>query len=622
MVVHAESTEVDAIILVDTSATMSDELDHLCADLPGTLDAIRASGLNVRARVVSITERSRCTDSTVRLLIKNSTVTDDEDWGPAVFELIGGYTWQPSVIRLIVVVSDAGPDSGNPVADPGADRDAITRVIQAATKDKVILSAVLGGPASDDLPADRARLETLARDMAAATGGRMIVSRTPDDVPTAVRQLIVAAVESTAGLTAIAAAIPTPGKISLDPGVVLTNIVLAGVVVMLFGLTALLFDEAFGKIRARGLPSNRVTHTIGRAAQRASQVFSIGVTPSAWPSGNVTVRRLATAVVLTALLALIALIGSFLDPDYTASTPRGIATSVSILAAFALVTFATVIGGKQAARSMQATSSMRVRPGAILVVALWVLVSRSLGFLPGYLIGLPAGLAIVSVDLTAEQTLPVGRASILAAIGIGLLAWLAALPVDALLANLSGSLNSSAVSVALLVIGAIQSALLTTFLIAVQFALVNMLPLGTRTGSVWLARQRLLWAGVFAVVVFGALHTIFNPNRIGLDALRNPGLLPLGAILTIYSGVTLVAWLLTNESRIRERHGLNRRSAIIAGALIVVWLGGFACVGLTALTSAIKPEIVLILMGIAVVVGVAAWIITRARAGRASPPQA
>lgn len=619
--VRAQSTDVDAVILVDTSASMRDELDKLCATMPDTLDRIQASGLTVRVRLIGITERyPQCAEKTVRALIKNSAVTDDEDWGIAATELIGGYTWRPSAKRLIVAVSDAGPASGNPVDDPGPDRDAITGAIRTAIANKVILSALLGGPDPDVSTADRSRLEVLARDMAAATGGRIFVSRDPADVPDAIKQLIAAAVETTAGLTTIAAAIPTPGKVSLDPGVLLTNGALAVLAAGLFLLTALLADEAFSRAQTRGLPSNRVTDVVGGAAGRARRALGIVATPSAWPIGSTVIRHIATGVLFAALLALTAIIGSFLDRDFQPNTPRGIATTVSILAAFGIVSLAVTFGGRLAARSMSVTSGLRIHPGAVLIVALWVLIARSLGFLPGFLIGMPAGLALITAESDPERNLRIGRASIFAAIIVGVVAWLLSLPVEALLTQLSGNLSSDVTSAASTFVGGILSALLTAFLIAVQFALVNLIPIGSLTGRAWLAQRRLVWGVVFAVVMFIALHTLFNQNRAGLDALRNPGLLPLGAILATYSGVTLVAWLLTNESRIREQQTLNRKSALVAGVLIVTWLGGIACVALSALASTINSTTILVAAGIVVVVGVGILGIVRTRARRASPP--
>jgi hypothetical protein len=422
-------------------------------------------------------------------------------------------------------------------------------------------------------------------------------------------------------LTAIAAAIPTPGKVSLDPGVVLTNGALAALAAALLGLTSVLFDETFGALRERSsLPQNRVTNAIGAAANRAGALFSAIATPTAWKFGNARVRRVATIATLTAFLALAALIGAFLDPSFQPNTLAGVVTFVTLLAALAVVNLATALGEGLTARSRQLAPGLRVRPGALLLVVAGVAISRSIGFLPGYLLGLPAGLAFAA-EANLDRDAAIGRASIFAAIAAGLTAWLLSWPIETLSAGLSGSPSSGAAALALSVAGGAQSALLTIFLIAVEFALFDLLPIGSTAGRFWFAQKKLIWGVAFGVVAFGALHTLLNPNRAGLDALRNPSLLPLGAIAAVYSGVTLIAWLLTNESRIRAQKGLNRRSALIAGALIVAWLGGIACVALSAAASAINSTSVLMVVALGVIVGLGAWFMIRARVRRTSTPK-
>jgi hypothetical protein len=615
----AQSASVDVVILVDTSASMIDELDSLCARLADTEKSIQASGLRARVTVIGITDKYKCAQNTVRLLIPNSTVANDENWGPAMADLIGGYAWQPSAIRLIIPVSDAGPAGGKAVDDPGPDRDVTTRAVQAAVAGKVILSPLIGSPTREVSAGDRARIETLARDMAAATGGRVFISNTLFDLPEAIPQLVTAASVTTAGLTAIAAVIRTPGKISLDSSILLTNIALAATAAVLIGLTATLSAETFGSLRRPSLPANRLTSALGAAAGRVDKVLDIIATPSAWTFGNAHVRRVATAVILAAFMALIALVASFLDPEFQPTTPRGIGTFVTILVALMVVNLATGFGGRQTARSMQVSAALRVHPGAVLIAAACVVLSRSIGFLPGYLVGLPAGLAVIAAEGERERNTAIGRGAIIAAIIVGLIAWLLSFPTEALSANLSGSLNSSAVSVALSIVGGIQSALLTIFLVAIEFALISLLPIGPLIGRGWFAQRKLTWGIVFGLVMFTALQVAFNPGRVGLDALRSPGLLPLAAIVAAYSGITLVAWLLTNESRIRNQQGLNRRSALIAGVLIVAWLGGIVCLGLAAVTSAISSTTVLIAAAIVVIVGIGVWIALRARTGRLPP---
>ena len=614
---RAQSVDVDVIILIDTSGSLTDDLGQLCAALPGTLESIHESGLSVQARVVGMKDKYRCIETTVFAMAGGSGVADD-DWGVGIAELAGGSLWRASALRMIIPVSDAGPAGGNPVDDTGPDRDVTTRAIRAAVANKVILSPLLATPDPNASPGDRVRLEALAQDMAAKTGGRVFVSRGLSDVPQAVEQLILAAMETKAGLTAIAAAIPTPANVSLDPGILLTNAALAGLAVTVLGLTTSLFDEAFGARRTP--PSNRVANAIVSAAGRMRTALSALATPTGWQIGNARVRRLATIVLLTAFLALTALVASFLDPGFQPGAAVGVGTFVTLLFALALVNLAAAFGGNQVARSRQVAPGLRVRPGAVLLVAACVVVSRSIGFLPGYLIGLPAGLALLVAEANRERDLAIGRAAVLAAIAIGLAAWLLSWPVEMLSARLSGSPGSGIASLGLSVTGGVQSALLTIFLIALEFALFDLLPIGSTTGRLWLAQKRLAWGVAFGVVAFAALHTLFNPNRAGLDALRNASLLPLGAIIAAYSGVTLIAWLLTNEARIRDPQNLNRRSALTAGVLIVAWLGGIACVALAEVASASNSGVVLLGAIVAVVVAAGAWLAIRARTRRGAPP--
>jgi hypothetical protein len=456
--------------------------------------------------------------------------------------------------------------------------------------------------------------------MASKTGGRVFVSAGPSDLPDAISQLIASAVETPTGLTAIAAAIPTPANVSLDPGVLITNAVLAALAAVLLGLTATLFDETFGGAQRRSLPSNRVTDAIGSLGRRLSRALSLAATPTAWKFGDARVLRAVTIAVLTAFFALTALIASFLDPNFQPNTAAGIGTFITLLIALVVVNLAAAFVGAGAARARQATPGLQVRPGAVLLVAVGVAISRGIGFLPGYLVGLPAGLALIAPEPNRDHDAAVGRASIFAAVGVGLTAWLLSWPIEALSAGLAGSPGSGAASLALTFTGGLQSTLLAVFLIAFQFALFELFPIRSTAGRLWFSQRRLIWGVVFGLVSFGALHTLFNPNRAGLDALRHPGLLPLAAVIAVYSGVTLVAWLLTNESRIRGQGEVNRRSALTAGVLIVAWLGGLACIALAGVAGTVNSTTLLVVAVIAVAVGAGAWFLLRRRT-RNSPPE-
>lgn len=614
----AQSSQIDAIILVDTSASMIDDLDQVCDALPNTERLIRESFTLARVRVVGIIDKYKCAQDTARSLVPNSAVLDDEDWGIAAAELAADYAWQPGAIRLIMPLSDAGPASGNPIQDPGPDRDATSRAIRAALANKVILSPILAAPEADVTQEDRARLETLAQEMAARTGGRLFISRSPADLSTALQQSAVASAEAQAGLTVVASGIPTPDRISLDPGILLTNAILAVLIVALFGFTTALYSETF-RSRPASPPTRRVTKAIASASNRVRKTIALIATPTAWPIGNTSIRRLVTVVILTAFLALTALVASFLDPNFQPNTRGGVVTFVTLLVALTIVNLTAAFGGGRAARARQAAPGLRVRPGAVLLAAACVVISRNIGFTPGYLLGLPAGLALLAAEANPGRDAAIGRASIFAAIIIGALAWLLSWPMGLASAALAGGSSSGPAEIAQIVAGGVQSALLTIFLVAFQFALFDLMPFGEAAGRKWFAGHKLTWGTVFGVVAFVALHALINPYRAGLDALRNPGLLPLGAIACVYSGVTLVAWLLTNESRLRDPQNLNRRSALTAGAVMITWLAGIVCIALAEVASTFSTTTLLIGAGVIGIAGVGVWAWSKRRAKPAAP---
>ncbi|MFQ6058122.1 MAG: GEVED domain-containing protein [Anaerolineae bacterium] len=186
--------KVDVVFAMDTSPSMDDEFDALCTNIAAVVADLQAVGLTVNHRILGITAPRLCaTDSVLNFLTMQGqpvTVNHEEDWGPAVVDLAGGYPWQPGFIRLIIPMSDEPPQDGEPLNDPGDDRDAINAAISAAQANNVIVSPVLGTVDTVRWP----DLEALAKDLADATGGRFFLSSEPAaDLAAGIADLIQAA---------------------------------------------------------------------------------------------------------------------------------------------------------------------------------------------------------------------------------------------------------------------------------------------------------------------------------------------------------------------------------------------------------------------------------------------
>ncbi len=106
-----------------------------------------------------------------------SDEADREDWAPAVAIAASRKLWRPGAVRMVFPISDEGPRCGDPIHDPGADRDAVRNAGCVAADHGVrTVVAPLINPQLD--PA----LQPLAEGMAAggAPGGRVLDFTGPD----------------------------------------------------------------------------------------------------------------------------------------------------------------------------------------------------------------------------------------------------------------------------------------------------------------------------------------------------------------------------------------------------------------------------------------------------------
>lgn len=178
---------VEVLFVMDTSGSMDDEFDALCGQISTIVAQLQRMGVPTQYRILGINEPRACATETVTGLVPGGVVNHQEDWAPAVVDLAGGFAWRPDHVRLIIPMSDEGPEDGDPVNDPGDDREAINAAIAAARANNVIVSPVLGTGAGTEV-------STLAEALAAGTGGRTFASSDPAaDMAAGIAELIGAA---------------------------------------------------------------------------------------------------------------------------------------------------------------------------------------------------------------------------------------------------------------------------------------------------------------------------------------------------------------------------------------------------------------------------------------------
>jgi len=154
---------MEIVFVMDTSGSMRDEADALCAGISQVIADLNKQGVFIRANFLGITQISggsfSClTDHVLGLL--GGTVPGDaqscpfpdgtsayESWGPATAIVAERFPWMPDATRLVVPISDEGPCNGSRPEgcnDPGDDRDSIVNAITIALANNVVISPIAG----------------------------------------------------------------------------------------------------------------------------------------------------------------------------------------------------------------------------------------------------------------------------------------------------------------------------------------------------------------------------------------------------------------------------------------------------------------------------------------------
>lgn len=195
---------LDLVFVMDTSGSMGDESQALCATIGQVAQDLANQGITLNTTVLGITQGSSSsfpclTDSVSNLLGPQvpgdpppgeENLNDSEDWAPGTAIVADRFPWIPGAVRIIVPISDEGAEDGDPCDDPGEDRDSLENAIAIALVNGVVVSPI-AGTGSDSCVID------LMADLAAATGGTSFVSTDPQaDIPGSIAAIVLAACQA------------------------------------------------------------------------------------------------------------------------------------------------------------------------------------------------------------------------------------------------------------------------------------------------------------------------------------------------------------------------------------------------------------------------------------------
>jgi hypothetical protein len=185
---------VEVVYVMDMSTSMDDEGAALCSKLPQVAADLEEDLVTVQNVLMGIPYAGTGIYDCLELSVAGehgTTVPENpppdneilgdcpgglqsptEDWGRAVSIVAWERSWAGGSVKLIVPLSDEGPWCGDPVSDPGVDRDSVVHAIGLAQQKNVRVSPVTCSGSSGGVI-------TLQDQLATATGGERFASTLP-----------------------------------------------------------------------------------------------------------------------------------------------------------------------------------------------------------------------------------------------------------------------------------------------------------------------------------------------------------------------------------------------------------------------------------------------------------
>lgn len=330
--------------------------------------------------------------------------------------------------------------------------------------------------------------------------------------------------------TEFAASFPSLDDVSTDPGVVVTNIALAGITIwVLFSSVFLnqVLQDHRGEIDAK-------TARFTRPLRKFGSVLSQGA-----GAGG---RRGRSVLAAAAVLVLTALIYGFLDPQFGLNRASGLLV-VAVITGVGLVTYVTSGTEARATRRILGhVAAVRPFPATIFVAIASVAVSRATHLQPGVIYGFVASCAVAeTVQADPRRRGHIALLATSAGLALTLLCWLAIGPLRS--ANVDG--NDALLSLA-------ETVCVTVFIGGVEGLFFNMIPISVMDGSKIFKWRRSIWAGFALVAAFLFWHVLFNRDKSNFDALRQASSVTVLVLFAFYSFASVGLWWGFRRSDIRK----------------------------------------------------------------------
>jgi hypothetical protein len=229
-------------------------------------------------------------------------------------------------------------------------------------------------------------------------------------------------------------------------------------------------------------------------------------------------------------VAVVALISAFLNPAL-APNAAGVAIFLGFLAAIAVVLVTFELPGILAHRRRTGeTGRLRVLPWAIVLAALFVLVSRLWTLQPGYLYGVILGVVFLQAVAPQQEGREAAAGAIFTLI-LAVVAWL-----------LLTWARSADLPIGDLVVITVETALAAIVVAALEAVAFGLMPLRFMPGYVIYRWRRPVWALIWGLSLFAFIHILIGPTTGYLSDLSVEALLAAAGVFALAGAASVLFW--------------------------------------------------------------------------------
>ncbi|MGF1506119.1 MAG: hypothetical protein ACFB51_13460 [Anaerolineae bacterium] len=334
----------------------------------------------------------------------------------------------------------------------------------------------------------------------------------------------------------LAAEIPTPQQVSVEPPIIATNVFLAVIMALIFGSCITILDDMLaeeqGRIQA-WLRAYRVDQLLPKIADFAT-----------WSANRAIQQGCLTLPIVVVILAVYGILIAFLEEGTSIFTRQGALLAVTMAFSVGIVSFAGDIVRRVLGRLWKARSSFNLYPFSLLIALLTVGVSRVFALTPGIAFGVPGG---ADVEIPAEKRerreVTLAMWTVAAILFVGIAGWVISgltlsfidAPIEERVAQAIGGIVSG-----------VQNTSLLLWMVALETAFFTALPLAYGSGRVIFKWNKFVWILLFVPIAFAFNHVLLNPQSGFLDSFLNGNVRMMWAVLLALAGLSGGLWFYFN----------------------------------------------------------------------------